>query len=301
MPADRVPPTPIASRFSANLRGMAMMAASTVCFAAMHAAVRHLSETLHPFEVTFFRNLFGIFVVIPLLMRGGLGILRTTQWGLHWARAILQLASMFAFFYALSITPLADAAALGFTAPICVTLLGMAFLGERVGIRRWSAIVVGFLGTFLILRPGFAEVGLGQALVLASSLLWGWCLLVIKILGRTESSATITAYMVILMAPLSLGPALFVWQWPSGEQLAWAIFIGSIGTLGQFLMIYSVKVAETSVVMPLDFLKLIWAALLGYFFFAQVPDLWTWLGGTVIFGSAAYIAWREHVLRRGKG
>ncbi len=285
---------------SANLRGMAWMALSTVGFSAMHASVRYLSEEMHPFEIAFFRNFFGVLFIAPLFLRHGLRALRTTRPLLHGMRAVLNVIAMLAFFYGLSLAPLAEVAALGFTAPIYATILTMIFLGERVGIRRWSAILLGFAGTFVVLRPGLDVVGPGQLLVLFSAATWGCTLLIIKVLGRTDSSVTITAYMVLLLAPLSLVPALFVWQWPTPEQLAWAALIGAVGTAAQFLMTHALKMAETAVVMPLDFLKLVWAAILGYAFFAQVPDMFTWIGGAMIFASAAYIAYRENKLRHAR-
>jgi drug/metabolite transporter (DMT)-like permease len=200
---------------------------------------------------------------------------------------------MLSFFYALAITPLAEVTALGFTAPIFATLLAALVLGEVVQIRRWAAVVIGFLGTLLILRPGFAEVGFGPLLVLFSSLAWACALMVIKSLSRTESSITIITYMALLLAPASLVPALFVWVWPSPEQLAWLALIGLIGGGAQYLMTESLAGADASVVMPVDFTKLIWVASIAYLVFGEVPDLFTWLGGAMIFASTVYIAYRE--------
>jgi drug/metabolite transporter (DMT)-like permease len=279
----------VGKNLSANLRGIILMLISTVAFAAMHAAVRHLSGELHPFEIAFFRNAFGL--LVPL----------------HGLRSGLNIIAMLAYFYALSITPLARATSLSFTVPIFATLLAMVVLGEVVRLRRWVAMFCGFAGALVILRPGLAEIDLGSLLVLLSAAVWASALTVIKVLSRTDSSITITCYMVILMAPISLVPALWVWQWPTGEQLLWLVAIGVVGTLGQLIMTQALKEAETSVVMPeaetsvvmpFDFFKMIWASLLGFLFFAEVPTLFIWIGAGIIFASTSYIAYREHKVTR---
>ena len=279
-------------------RPLALMFVSTMGFSIMHALVRHVSGELHPFEIAFFRNVFGLIVIVPWLMRYGLGLLKTPKLELHLLRSGLNVIAMLCFFYALSVTPLSEVAALSFTAPIFATILAVLVLGEVVRMRRWLAILFGFAGTFVAIRPGFAEVGLGSMLLIIQAVLWAGALVVIKILGRTDSSITIAAYMTLLMIPLSLVPALLFWQTPSLDQLGWLVLIGVIGTLAQLLMTQALKEGEAAVVMPVDFFKLIWAAILGYVFFAEVPGVYTWIGGTMIFAAATYIAYRESVLRQ---
>ncbi len=278
-------------------RGLALMFVATIGFSLMHAAIRHLSGQLHPFEMAFFRNVFGLLVLAPLFLRYGLGPLRTTRFRLHGLRAILNAVAMLCFFYALSITPLADVAALSFTAPLFATVLAVFILGEVVRLRRWSAILFGFAGAFVAIRPGFEHVGLGPLLLLTQAAVWGAALIVIKVLARTDSSLTIAAYMVLLMIPLSAGPALLFWQTPTLEQLAWLALIGVLGTIAQMLMTQALKEAEATLVLSLDFFKLVWATMLGYWLFGEVPDEYTWVGGVMIFASATYIAYREANLR----
>jgi drug/metabolite transporter (DMT)-like permease len=278
---------------SPALRGIALMFVSTFFFAAMHGSIRYVSATIHPFEIALFRNVFALAVVLPWFWRYGIAPLRTQRFGLHALRALFNIMAMLSFFYALSITPLSEVTALGFTAPIFATLLAALILREVVRARRWTAIAVGFLGTLIILRPGFAAIGLGELLVLFSSLIWACALLVIKSLGRTDSSATIITYMALLMIPLSLVPALFVWRSPEPLEWAWLIGIGLLGGIGQFCMTEALRQADTAVVMPFDFFKLVWVTLIAWLAFAEDPDLYTWIGGAVIFASALYIAYRE--------
>ena len=285
---------------STGVRAMVLMVASTIALATMHALIRHISQDLHPFEIAFFRNVFGFVALSPLFIRYGFGPLRTRRLGLLSVRAVLNTCVMLSFFYGLSVSPLAVVSALGFSAPVFATLLAILFLGEVVRLRRWLAILVGFAGTMVIVRPGFTTLDPGIIAVLMSAWLWAGALIVIKVLSRTESSLTITAYMTILMAPLSLVPALFFWEWPTLEQWGWLAMIGALGTVGQLTMTEALHLGETSEVMPLDFLKLIWAAVIGFLAFGEIPDLFTWVGGVMIFGAATYIAVRESKMRPGE-
>ncbi len=279
-------------------RGIVMMLLSTLGFSIMHVMIRHLTGSLDPIQIAFFRNFFGLVVFLPWFLRYGFAPLRTKQLKLHGLRAVLNVCAMFAFFSALSMTPLARVTALGFTAPIFATLLGVVVLGEVIRLRRWTATICGFLGTLVILRPGFAEIDLGSLLTLFAALLWGCTLIVIKVLARTESAMTITSYMNLLLTLLALVPALLVWRTPEGTQWLWLLAIGVLGTLAQVAIAQSLKEADTSAVMPFDFLKLIWVAIMGYLFFAEVPGPFVWLGGAIVFASATYIAIRESRLAR---
>lgn len=276
-----------------NLRGIALMVIAGVLFAAMQAGIRHVTNSgLHAFEAAFFRNLFGLIVIVPWFFRYGLSVLRTERIGLHALRAMINGASMLIFFYAMTMTPLAQITALNFTTPIFATVFAVILLRERVGWRQWLAIFTGFAGALMVVRPGFAEIGLGPVLAIGASLGYGIVVLIVKVISRTESSVTTTAYFSLLMAPVTLVPSLFVWQWPDLETLLWLVGIGVVGNIGQILFAQALRIGDTSIVMPFDFVKLFWVASLAYVFFAEVPDAFVWIGGAVIFGAGAYIAYR---------
>jgi drug/metabolite transporter (DMT)-like permease len=281
-----------------NLRGILWMVAATLCLASMHTTISYVSDTVHPFVVVFFRLFFALIVVIPFFVREGMAPLKTGRIGMLILRGILNFAAMVCFFTALSLSPIADVTALSFSAPLFATLLAVLLLKERLGWRRIVAIVVGFAGTVLVLRPGFEEIGTGYLLVLTSAVFWGACVIIIKSLSRTESSVTITTYMSLVMAPLALIPALFVWSWPSTADLGWLLFLGLLGGVGQLMVTQALKHAETHVVMPFDFLRLLWVSISGYMIFGEVPDIFVWAGGALIFGSTAYITVREHRKRQ---
>jgi len=271
---------------------------ATMTGVSMHVTVRHMSGALAPFELAFFRNFFAlVFLAVPLL-RLGIAPLRTSHPWMHLMRGTLTTMSMLSFFTALSITPLAQVTALSFTAPMFATILAIFFLGEVVRIRRWAAIVVGFAGTLVILRPGLVVPDLGSLLTLFSAATWGGAIIVTRILGRTESSHTIVFYLTLVMTVLSFFPATFVWQWPEPHHYSFLLLMAGFGTCTQLLITQALRLGETAVVMPVDFCKLIWATTFGYILFAETPDSMTLLGGGMIFVSATYIAYRESKLKR---
>ena len=279
-------------------RAMGMMLVSSLSFICMHALVAQVSQDLPAFEVAFFRNLFGLLWLMPVLVRSRFAPLKTTKLHLHALRGVTNSASMLMFFSALAFTPLAQATALAYTSPLFVTIGAALFLGETFRIRRLTALACGFIGMLVVLRPGLIEIGTGPLLVVGSAILWAVAMIDIKILSRTDSSLTIAAYMVVFLTPVTFIAALFVWQWPTLEQLGWLVLVAAFGTVGHLLFNEAFKHADATVLMPLDFIRLIWAALIGFFAFGQIPDLWTWVGGAIIFTSATYISYREHQLTR---
>ncbi len=279
---------------SGNLRGMSLMVLSTGCMAAMYVCIRMVPGDLHPFEVALFRNLIAWLLLWVWYRNGILDHYRTTHLRLHFVRGSLNVVAMLMFFHAVLITPLANVAALGFTAPLFASLLAFVWLRERPAWHRVAVILFGFVGAIIILRPGAPAANEGPLLLLISSAIWAVTMIVIKVLARTESSVTIALYMVSFMTPMSFLAALLFWQWPDMEQLAWLTLIAAFGTVGQISLAQSFRVAEVTAVLPLDFLKLVWSALLGYFLFAEIPDVWAALGGAMIFASTTFLALREY-------
>ena len=295
----------LGTRFSAlhpQMRATVLIIVATLCFTGMHTVIRYSSTvgSVHPFEIAFFRNLFGLLVMAPLFWRQGFSVLRTDHLGLHIGRCSVQVVTMLMFFTALSMSPLAKVSAMSFTAPLFATLGAILILGERVRVRRIVALALGFVGAMIIIRPGIAEVDLGMLLVLGSSAIWAGSMLVIKVLARTDSAVTITAYQGLVLTPLSLIAAVFVWSWPGWDMLALFALMGLFGTLGHLCFAESFRLADATSILPFDFLRLIWASAIGFLLFAEVPELWTWVGGVLIFTSTTYIAFREAKLKRGQ-
>ena len=274
-------------------RAIGLMVFATFSLSVMLGIIRYMSFELHPFEVVFFRNVFGLVILLPVTLRAGIEPLRTQHIGLHSVRGFLQAVSMCIFFYGLSLTPLAKVAALNFTAPLFASVAAVLFLRESLGFNRALALILGFLGALIILRPGIAVFNVGAAMILTSAMIWGIVLIIIKRLSVTESSLTITLYMMLYLTPLTFIAALFVWEWPTLAQLGLLVAVGCCGIAGHLAMAQALKDADTTAIMPFDFGRLIWAGLIGFLFFAEVPDVWTLVGAVVIFSAAMYVAVQE--------
>lgn len=284
-------------RLTPNLRGMMLMGLFACAISISHTIVRALSAEIHPFEIALFRTVLPMFVLVPMLIRQGrrTGVTwwRTTRPGLQVIRGIFGGASMMAWFYTLSLIPVGDATALSFTVVIFASVGAVVVLGEKVGIRRWTAIAIGLIGTLIILRPGAQAVSLGAVTAIASSLLWAAALLTVKILARGDSNVTIVFYSSVIFTFLTAPPALYFWTWPSGAQALMLLAIGGLTLVAQLSMTAAVRAADTTAVMPMDFTRLLWASAVGFVWFGEFPDLWTWIGGGVVFISTLYISYRE--------
>ncbi len=261
--------------------------------AAMHGMVRYLSTEMHPFEIAFFRNLFGFMFFVPWIVKVGLGALRTSRIATHGLRAVINATSMLLWFSALSMVPLADVTALSLTGPMFVTLGAIAFLGEKVWLRRWLALALGVGGALVIIRPGFQSVQFGMILAILAPAAAAGAKLLAKSLTRTDKPATVAAYVQLLMTPITLVPALFFWQTPGWPALGWLAVIGCLGGLGHYFFVKAYSIADISFAEPVMFTRLVWAALFGYLAFAEIPDYWTWIGAAMIVGATTYIAHRE--------
>ena len=291
---ESVPPT---------LKGMALMLVVTFSFTAQLAIVKMVSAGLHPFEIGFFRQFFGLLVFVPVLLRHGPGILRSRHFGLFSLRAVLETASMLMFFTAIAITPLAKATALHYTAPLFATALAVMVLGESIRLRRVLGLVFGFTGALVVVRPDTIGVDVGAVLTVGSAALWGSTMIIIKVLSRTESSVKITIYIALMGTPLTFLAALPYWRAPTPEALGLMALAGALGSLAHLALAQAFKHADVTAVLPVDFMRLIWAAVFGFILFAEVPETWTWLGGTMIFSAVVYIAYREKQIldREGPG
>ncbi len=287
------------ARQEAPVRAAVLMVGACAGFAAMMAIVRLLSADMHPFQLAFFRNFFGVVFMLPWLIgAGGVTALRTGRPGMHVMRSVLGLGAMLLLFSALALLPLANVTALSFTAPLFATIGAALVLREQVGMRRWCATLVGFAGALVIVRPDTHTFTPASLVALASAAAIAAAQLSVKSLSRTENPNAMVLIMGLLMTPMSLVPALFVWTWPVPDTFFWLLLMGLVATIGQILLVRALATADASLVMPFDFARLIFASLFGWMLFAEWPDAWTWAGAAVIVCATVYIARREAKLAR---
>ena len=268
------------------------------CAIMMNVLIRFAAYRLHPFEVTFFRCLFSLVVMLPFIIRSGPALLATPKAGFYTLRAVVGLISMLSWFYGITIVPLATATAVNFTAPLFATMAAALVLHEDVRLRRWAAVVIGFIGVLVIMRPSRDSVDPMLLLILVSAASSAMNNITVKYLVRSERPNTIVALFSVYLTPLSLIPALFVWQWPDLRSLGALIALGIIGTLAHLSVARAYLAADASACAPYEFVRLPYAALIGYLLFGEVSDGWTWVGAAIIAGAAIYVAHREAKLAR---
>ena len=275
------------------------MIISGLFFVIMHSAVKYLSKEVHIFEIAFFRCALVVFVLAPLIFQQGKSIFITKQPKIQFLRISTNSVAMLCFFYGITSTPLAQLTTLGFTVPIFATILAVIFMGEKIRIRRTSALIIGFIGTIIVMRPDIS-IELGAMLIIFSSFLWSVCLIFIKKLTQTDSAITISLYFGIGMIPATFAMAFPVLEMIDMRQFIILVFIAITGTLAQTIMNSALKKGDLALLLPFDFLRLIWSVLIGYALFAEEPQITLWIGGLLIIGSTSYIAWRESSLKKSK-
>jgi len=287
----------ISNNIPSSLFAISLMIISGLFFVLMHSAVKYLSKEVHIFEIAFFRCALVIFVLAPIIFQQGKKIFKTKQPKVQFLRITTNSVAMLCFFYGISTTPLAQLTTLGFTVPIFATILAVIFMKEKIRLRRTTALIVGFIGTIIVMRPDIS-IELGALLIIFSSFLWSICLIFIKKLTETDSAVTISLYFGIGMIPATFALALPVLEMIDLRQFIILIFIAVTGTLAQTIMNSALEKGELALLLPFDFLRLIWSVLIGYALFSEEPTITLWLGGLLIIGSTSYIAWREATLKK---
>jgi drug/metabolite transporter (DMT)-like permease len=262
--------------------------------------VKHMSTEMHALEVTFWGAFFGFLAFIPTILKNGMKVLGTKRIGTHFIRACANSCAILAWFWGLTMVDLADAAALNMLAPLFITIGAMFFFGEQVGPKRWAALIVGGLGAIVVVRPGFQEMNIGIAMVTTTAIFSAIQRLISKSLSGTESSTTSVIYLMFFMIPVTLLAASFVWTWPTWEQLGVLAVLGMLLSAGHFSWMKALTYADISAVEPVNFTRILFAAVLGFYFFNEVPTIFTWIGGIMIVGSTTYIARREAAIRSGR-
>lgn len=283
-------------------RGIAFMLLAVGLFTCMDALVKWLGDTYPVLQIVFFR---GLFAFIPLgvflLRRGSLADLRTKRPFAHLVRALVGLSALSAFFYAYTQMPLANVIAISFAAPLFVTALSVPLLGEAVGARRWTAVIVGFVGVLIMVRPDRGVFEPVALIALGGTVCYALVMIFVRGLSRTETSGAIVFYYSVISTIL-VGTVLpFIWVTPTLEDFAVLAAVGLVGGMAQLAVTTAFRLANVAVVAPFDYSGMIWAALIGYLVWGDIPGTNVWVGVAIVAASGVYIVRREANLglRRG--
>lgn len=280
------------------LRAALLMLGSATLFALMAVVVRLASAELHPFEIAFFRSLFGALFAAPLLFIHGPMLLRTPKLGFYLVRCAIGVGAMLAGFWSIVNLPMAQAIALSYASPMFVTIGAVLFLREIVRARRWSAVIIGFIGVLVIVRPGGMTFTPASLVALSAAAMSGAVTISIKFLSRSEPPDRIVLLTTWLWVPLTLPFALFVWRTPPADIWHWLVLSGALGTAGHYCWTRALRMADASVLAPLSYMQLPIVAALAWLLFAETIDRYTVAGAMIIIGASIYIARREAVLAR---
>ncbi len=270
------------------LRAAAWMVGALASFTLMAIAGRQLSAELSTFQILFFRSAIGLLVIGSLVARAGGRQLRTPQFGIHLLRNVAHYAGQFGWFYGLALLPLTQVFAIEFTTPVWTLLLAALFLGERFTVPRVISVALGLLGMLLILRPGIVPFDLASLAVLLAAVCYGISYITTKQLVSTDSPLTILFWMTVIQLPLGLVAALPRWVTPSPALWPWLVVVGLTALTAHYSMSRALKLADATVVVPMDFLRLPLIALVGYLAYGERLDPLVLLGGAVMVAGNVY-------------
>ena len=276
-----------------------LMGTAAALTAAQNTLIRFLGDSgIHPFEIAFFRCVFGLLTVAPLVLWQERAWPRTHATKLLTASGLFHFTAMICFFTGVTLIPLNESAALTFAGPLFATVGAALFLGETVRARRWIAIAIGFAGVLIVLRPGAVPISLGAGLVLFANISFAGVSLLVKRMSGTERTTTVVFYQTLIVMLLTFPLAVWHWTTPTLVDLLLVATLGALCTAGWLCFTRAFALADASAILPLEFTRLPFVAVLAYLVFGEVPDKWVWIGAAVIFGSTLYIAHREHAAHR---
>ncbi len=275
-------------------KAIALMVLAVGLFAVMDAIVKWMGETYSTTQIMFFRSLFAFIPLSFLIFRGGLAAaLRVNDAKTHALRCLAGMIAMFSFFYAFANMPLADAVAIAFAAPIFVTALSVPLLGERVGPRRWAAVLLGFAGVLIMVQPGPGLLQSVAIIPLIGTVFYALAAIFVRKLAHTDSPTSIVFYFTLVCTIVAAVLLPFSWITPTWADFFWLVAIGVIGGLAQIAMTQSFRHADVALIMPFEYTTMFWAAGLGYFFWGEIPGLNIWVGVAIVTAAGLYILYRE--------
>ncbi|KAA5612646.1 DMT family transporter [Rhodovastum atsumiense] len=270
------------------------MVVSTLLFAVLWTFVKDLSQRYPVYEVTFFRNFFALLpVMLMLAARGSWGMLRVRRIAGHVWRAVIGVTAMVLGFLSYHLMPLADAVAISFMSPLLITALSVPLLGERVGLHRWAAVLVGFVGVLIIVDPGRGMLTPGVLVALASAAATALAMITIRQLNKSDPPLAIVFYFTVFSSIFTALPLPFLWVTPSGADWVKLVVMGLTGGIGQYFMTRAFGLAPAAVVSPFNYAGLLWATLFGWILWNEVPQPHVLGGAVIVIASGLYILYRE--------
>lgn len=290
-------PAPAAAfRPDEPLRGIALMVAAMAVFSGMDCVSKILAETYHPLLITWSRQIAQLLILAPVVLWvGPARCLRSAAPGAQVLRGLLLYGSTVCFVSGLARLPLAEASAIGFVSPMFTTALSIPLLGEKVGVRRWAAILVGFVGVLIVIRPGTAAFDPAALFPVVSAAFWALALIVTRKMSHRDTPLTTLVHASVVGLVVASLPLPWFWSVPAPAALGLILLMGAMSLGGHYLLVQAFQLGSASILAPFAYTQMVWATIFGYVIFANLPDAWTWIGAIVIILSGVYVWHRERV------
>jgi len=283
-----------------NVRGALWLLLSSLMFALMSTTVHELGQRLPSVEIVFFRTVFLLMLLIPIVVRRGILGMATSRWRLHLFRGLIGAMAIQCGFYAIANMPIADATAITFSRALFITILAMIFLGEKVGIHRWAATIIGFVGILIMLKPGTHGISIAAGAALAGAALVACLSILVRILSSTERNEQIMVFSAVINIFVSAPLTWYFWVKPSATDLAILVLAAVTGFAAQWSMIEGFRVGEASALAPINYTRLIFALIIGFVIFGEVPGFDMLLGSVIVVAATLYTLHRESVVKKTK-
>ena len=283
---------------SKNFKAIMLALIASFCAVLMSVFLKLAQEDSNVFTVGFLRFFFGLLLITPIIIQSNFKIYNTINFKLHILRCIINVPMMIFGFAALTYIPLEQIKAIGFLSPILVVILSVIFLGERIYLIRTFSLILGFIGTLIILRPGFIEINIGVYMVLASALLWSCVIIITKFMSKNDSAMTILTFQYTFVTLFTLPLAIIYWINPSFVSLIYTLLAAIVGTVLHLCINNAYKLSDLSIIQPVWFTQLVFASFLGFIIFGSLPDFFTWIGAILVFISVLIITYRENYLKK---
>lgn len=283
---------------SNNIKAILLATISSFCAVLMSVFLKLAQSDANVYTVGFLRFFFGFLIILPFVLSSRFYIYKTNNFKFHLSRSIINVPMMILGFSALMYIPLEQIKAIGFLSPIIVVILSVIILKERIYIIRILALLIGFIGVLIILRPGLIEINIGAYMVLLSGLLWSTVIIITKFMSKEDSPMTILTYQYTLVSLFTLPLAVLFWTNPTFNVFFYSILAAITGTILHLCINHSYRLADLSVIQPVWFTQLIFASIFGFSIFGEIPDGWTWAGGILVFSSVLIITYRENYLKK---
>ena len=283
---------------SKKFKAIILALIASFCAVLMSVFLKLAQEDSNVFTIGFLRFFFGLLLITPIIIQSSFKIYNTINFKLHILRCIINVPMMIFGFAALTYIPLEQIKAIGFLSPILVVILSVIFLGERIYLIRTFSLILGFIGTLIILRPGFIEINIGVYMVLASALLWSCVIIITKFMSKNDSAMTILTFQYTFVTLFTLPLAIIYWNNPSFISLIYTFLAAIVGTVLHLCINNAYKLSDLSIIQPVWFTQLVFASFLGFVIFGSLPDFFTWIGAIIVFISVLIITYRENYLKK---